>query len=160
MESSIVKDEKSITCRDSVVQRHLLKFTQQGVSQSGKPPQGAGSISKTKDVEYSITSKFGPSGLTEQGASTGKLAEGDTTVQQLPTARTKLSGAARRKLRKAKTGQSGTGSLTQLEHETSPQASTGPKRPRSGGHSLPRNPGLVWSLGHTRKLSTLERLSS
>ena len=38
MESSIVKDKKSKR-RDSVVQRHLLKFAQQGASQSGEPPQ-------------------------------------------------------------------------------------------------------------------------
>jgi hypothetical protein len=31
---------------------HLLKFAQQGASQSGKPPQGAGIPSKPKDVEH------------------------------------------------------------------------------------------------------------
>ena len=91
------------------------------------------SSSKPRDTEHLITPEARPSGLTKQGASIGKPAEDDIKVQQLPTARTKLSGAARRKLRKAKEGQSGTGSLRQPGHETSPQPSMGPKRPRSGG---------------------------
>ena len=164
MKSSIVKDKKSTKCRDSVVHRHLLKFAQQGTSQSGKPPQGAGTPSKPRDAEYSITPKARPSGLTEQGASTGKPAEEDTTVQKLPTAKTKLSGTARRKLRKAKAGQSGTGSLTQPGHETLSlqwvlnDPDLGVTLPRN---NLPRNPGLLWSLGRTRKLSsTLEWLYS
>jgi hypothetical protein len=140
MKSSIVKDKKSTKCRDSVVHRHLLKSAQQGTSQSGKPPQGAGTPSKPRDAEYSITPKARPSGLTEQGASTGKPAEEDTTVQKLPTAKTKLSETARRKLRKAKAGQSGTGSLTQPGHETLSQPSMGPKRPRSGGHTPTEQP--------------------
>ena len=45
-----------------------------------------------------ITPEAGPSGLTEQGASIDKPAEEDIKVQQLPTVRTKLSGAARRKV--------------------------------------------------------------
>jgi len=47
-----------------------------------------------------------------QGAITSKTAEEDTTLQQLPTAKTKLSGAVRRKLKKAQAGQNGMGTLT------------------------------------------------
>ena len=126
METTKIKDMKSSKCRDSVVQRHLHKYAQQGAS-PGEPLQGAGSSSKPRDTEHLITPEAGPSGLTEQGASIGKPAEEGITVQQLPTARTKLSGAARRKLRKAKEGQSGTGSLMQPGHENSPQPSMGPK---------------------------------
>ena len=124
-ESSIVKDKKSTKRRNSVY-RHMLKFAQQGTSQSGEPSQGGGSPSKPRDAEYSVTPNAGPSGLTEQGASIGKLAEEETTIQKLPPAKTKLSRAAKRKL-KAKAGQSGIGSLIQPGHETSPQPSTGPK---------------------------------
>jgi hypothetical protein len=132
METTKIKDKKSSKHRDSVVQTHKLKYAQQGAS-PGKPPQGAGSSSKPRDTEHLITPEAGPSSLTEQGASIGKPAEEDIKVQQLPSARTKLPGAARRKLRKAKEGQRGTGSLTQLGHKTSPQPSMGPKRHRSGG---------------------------
>jgi hypothetical protein len=95
MGATKIKDKKSSKRRDSVVQRHLLKYTQQGAS-PGEPPQGAGSSSKPRDTEHLITPEARPSGLTEQGASIGKPAEEDITVQQLPTARTKLSWAARR----------------------------------------------------------------
>jgi hypothetical protein len=64
----------------------------------------------------------GPSDLTEQGTSIGKPAEEDIKVQQLPTVKPRLSGAARRKLRKNKEEQSGTGSLKRLGHETSKKA--------------------------------------
>jgi hypothetical protein len=65
METTNIKDKKSTKCRDSVVQKHLLKFAQQGASQSGEPPQGPGSSSKPRDTEYLITPQAGPSGLTE-----------------------------------------------------------------------------------------------
>ena len=115
-------------------------------------------------TQHLITPEAGPSGLPEQGASIGKPAEEDIKVQQLPTARTKLSGDARRKVRKAKDGQNGIGSLTQPGHETSPhqwvlndpdRGVTLPQR------NLPKNQRLLWSLGHIRKhSSTLGWLSS
>jgi hypothetical protein len=136
MEPTNTKDKKSIKWGgDSVLQRHLLKFAQQGASQSGEPPQGAGSSSKRRGTEHSITPETGPPGLTEQGASIGKPAEEDITAEQLPIAKIKLSGAARRILRKARAGQNGTGGLTQPGHETSRQPSRGPKQHRSGGHT-------------------------
>jgi hypothetical protein len=52
-------------------------------------------------------------------------------VQKLPMARTKLSAAARRKLKTARAGQSGSGSLAQPGHKTPPQPSVGPKQPRT-----------------------------
>jgi hypothetical protein len=131
-ESAKSYHKKSIKCRDSVIQRHLLKFAQQGASQFEKPPQGAGIPSKPRDVEHSKTQTAGPSGLKVQGVFTGKLAEEDTMIQKLPTAKPKLFGAARRKRKKAWAGQSGNGNSTQPGHETSPQPSMGPKRPRSG----------------------------
>jgi hypothetical protein len=102
------------------VQTHLQTYVQKGAS-FGEPSQGTGSSSKPRDTEHLTKSEAGPSDLTEQGTSIGKLAEEDIKVQQLPTVKPRLSGAARRKLRKAKDGQSDTGSLTQLGHKTSPQ---------------------------------------
>jgi hypothetical protein len=66
---------------------------------------------------------------------TGKPAEVDPTVQQLLTAKPKLSGAANRKLKKASVGQSGTGGPVRPGHETSPRFSMVPKTHRSGGHT-------------------------
>jgi hypothetical protein len=103
METAKIKENKSSKRRDSVVRRHLQKYSQQGAN-PGEPPQGAGSSSKSRDTEHLVTPEAGPSRLREQGASTGKSAEEDIKVQQLPTARTKFSGAARRRLRKAKEG--------------------------------------------------------
>jgi hypothetical protein len=88
MESLKLEDGKSIKCRDSVLQRHLLKTTQQGASQSGEPPQGTGTPRKPRDLEFLTRSTASPSGLTEQGASTDKPAEEDTVVQKVPLART------------------------------------------------------------------------
>ena len=102
------------------MQTHLQTYVQKGAS-FGEPSQGTGSSSKPRDTEHLTKSEAGPSDLTEQGTSIGKLAEEDIKVQQLPTVKPRLSGAARRKLRKAKDGQSDTGSLTQLGHKTSPQ---------------------------------------
>jgi hypothetical protein len=85
MESSTTKDKKSTKHRDTVVHRHLLKFTQQRASHSGKPAQGAGSPSKPRDVEYSIKQTARPSGLIEQGASIGKPAEEDTSKSENQT---------------------------------------------------------------------------
>ena len=81
-----------------------LNLLNRGASQSGEPPQGAGSPSKPRDAEYCITPKAGPSGLTEQAASIGKPAEEDTTAQKLPTAKTKLSGALGGNLEKLRQG--------------------------------------------------------
>ena len=134
METVKIKERKSSKCGDSVVQRHLQKYVQKGTS-FGEPPQGAGSSSKSRDTEHITKPEVGPSDLTEQGTSRGKPAEEDNKVQQLPTVKPKLSGATRKKLMKAKDGQSGTGSLKQSGHETSPQPSMGPKRPRSVGHT-------------------------
>jgi hypothetical protein len=129
MESLEIKDKKSTKCRDSVTQRHLLKFAQQGASQSGEPPQGTGTHSKPTDVESPTKPTAKPSGLTEQGASTDKPAVAHIMFQKLPIAKSKLSGAAPRKLKKVWAGQSGTRSLIQLRHENSPQPSIGPKGP-------------------------------
>jgi hypothetical protein len=126
METVKIKERKSSKRRDSVVQRHLQKYVQKGAC-FGKPPQGAGSCSKPRDTENMTKPEAGPSDLTEQGISKGKPAEEDNKVQQLPTVKPKLSGATRRKLRMGKDGQSGTGSLKQPGHETSPQPSMGPK---------------------------------
>ena len=62
--------------RYSVVQRHLFSFAQHGFSQSGKPPQGAGTVSKPWDTEHPRPPIAGSSGLTEQ--------EVDPRVQRLP----------------------------------------------------------------------------
>jgi hypothetical protein len=125
METTGMKDRKFTKRRDCVVQRHLLKFVQQGTCQSGEPPQGAGTSSKPREVESPIETTARPPGLTEQGASTGEPDEEDIMDQELPTVRTKLSGATSRKLKKARARQSGTGSLTRLGHKTSPQPSIG-----------------------------------
>jgi hypothetical protein len=125
-----------------------LKLLNNGASQSGEPPQGTGTPSKPRDVKSLTKSTAGPSGLTEQGASIEKPTEEDIVVQKLPPARTTISGATRRRLKKAQVGQSGTWSLMQLGHKT----------PES---ILLRNPGLLCSLGRIRKLfSTLGHLSS
>jgi hypothetical protein len=87
---------KSIKGRDSIVQRHLLKFAQQGASQSGEPPQGAGIPSKPRDVEHSASQTAEPSGLTVQRTITGESAKVDTTVLKLPAAKPRLFGAVRR----------------------------------------------------------------
>jgi hypothetical protein len=126
METAKIKERKSSKHGDSVVQRHLQKYVQKGAS-FREPPQGAGSSSKPGDTEHMTKPEAGPTDLTEQGTSRGKTAEEDNKVQKLPTVKPKLSGATRRKLRKAKKEQSGTGSLKQLGHETSPQPSMGPK---------------------------------
>jgi hypothetical protein len=63
METATSNGKKSIRYRDSVIQRHLLKFAQQTVSQSGKPLQGVGIPSKPRDVQHSITQTAVPSGL-------------------------------------------------------------------------------------------------
>jgi hypothetical protein len=95
-----VKVKNLLNTGPLVIQRHLLKFAQQGASQTSEPPLGAGIPSKPRDVEHSTTQRVGPYGLRVQGAFTGKPAE-DTTIQKLPTAKPKLSGAARRKRKKS-----------------------------------------------------------
>lgn len=50
--------KEPIKCKDSVVQRHLLKFTQQGASQAGEAPQGASIPSKPRDVEHSTSQEL------------------------------------------------------------------------------------------------------
>jgi hypothetical protein len=69
------RHKKSIKCRNSVVQRHLLKFSQQVASQSNEPPQRAGISRKPRDVEHSTSQTAKPSGLTVQGANPDKPAE-------------------------------------------------------------------------------------
>ena len=57
---------KPIKHRYSVVQRHLFSFAQQGFSQSGKPPQGVGTLSKPRDTHHPRSPIAGPAGLREQ----------------------------------------------------------------------------------------------
>jgi hypothetical protein len=139
METAKIKERKSSKRGDFVVQRHLQKYVQKGAS-FGEPPQGAGSSSKPRDTEHMTKPEAGTSDLTEQGTSRGNTAEEDNKIQQLHTVKPKLSGAARRKLRKAKEEQSGTGRLKQLGHETSPQPLMGSKRSRSVGHTPTEKP--------------------
>jgi len=49
--------------RYSVVQKHLFSFSQQGFSQSGKPPQRGGTLSKPTDTEHPRPTIAGSSGL-------------------------------------------------------------------------------------------------
>ena len=49
MEKTQIK--KPMKSRDTVVQKDLPSCAQQGASQSGKPPQGAGIPSKPRDIE-------------------------------------------------------------------------------------------------------------
>ena len=86
-----------------------LSFAQQGTSQSDKPPQGNGIPSKPPDIEHPTSPIAGSPGLTVQEAITGKHADMDPMVHRLPTANPKLSGAPKRKPKKARAGHSGTG---------------------------------------------------
>jgi hypothetical protein len=47
----------SIKNRDAVVQKDLPNCAEQGASQSGKPPQGAGIPSKPRDIEHLTNGK-------------------------------------------------------------------------------------------------------
>jgi hypothetical protein len=58
------------------VQKHLFSFAQQGFSQSGKAPQGGGTLSKPRDTEHTRPPIAGSSGLTEQ--------EVDPRLQRFP----------------------------------------------------------------------------
>ena len=62
--------------RYSVVQKHLFSFTQQGFSQSGKPPQRCSTLSKPRDTTHRRPPIAGSSGLTEQ--------EVEPTLQRFP----------------------------------------------------------------------------
>jgi hypothetical protein len=150
------QNKKPIKCRDSVVQTHVSSFAQQGASQSGEPPQGAGIPSKPRDNEQptqiknsslvahspkqDTLHKARSSGLSVQEAMTSKSAEVDPKVQKLPTAKPRLSVAARRKFKKAWAGQSGTRGSVQPGTETLPLISMGRKRPRSEGHTPKEQP--------------------
>jgi hypothetical protein len=46
------RNKKPIKCRDTVVQKDLPSCAQQGASQSGDPPQGAGIPSNPTDIEH------------------------------------------------------------------------------------------------------------
>jgi hypothetical protein len=46
------QNKKPIKSRDSVLQKDLPSCAQQGASQSGEPPQGAGIPSKPRDIEH------------------------------------------------------------------------------------------------------------
>jgi hypothetical protein len=46
------RNTKPIKSRNAVVQKDLPSCAQQGASQSGKPPQGAGIPSKPRDIEH------------------------------------------------------------------------------------------------------------
>jgi hypothetical protein len=45
-------NKKPIKSRDAVLKKDLPSCAQQGASQSGEPPQGAGIPSKPRDIEY------------------------------------------------------------------------------------------------------------
>jgi hypothetical protein len=47
-----MRNKKGIKSRDAVVQKDLPSCAQQGASQSGKPPQGAGIPSKPRVVQH------------------------------------------------------------------------------------------------------------
>jgi len=64
MESSTRRSKKSVKHRNLVLQRHLLKLSQQEVRQSSKPLQVGGNPSKLTDVEHSKTHRAGPSIMT------------------------------------------------------------------------------------------------
>jgi len=64
MESSTHRSKKSVKQRNFVLQRHLLKLSQQWVRQPSKPPQVGGNPSKLTDVEHSKTQRTGPSIMT------------------------------------------------------------------------------------------------
>jgi hypothetical protein len=49
----------AIEHRYSVAQRHLFSFSQQGFSQCGKLPQGAGTLSKPRDIEHPRPPSYG-----------------------------------------------------------------------------------------------------
>jgi hypothetical protein len=117
----------------------MLKFFQQGVSQSGKQLQGAGTPSKPRDVEHQISKTAKQSHSNVQGTITGKPAEMDPMVQKLPTAEPKLSGSDTMKLKRDLTGQSGNRSLMQLGYETSPKLSTVSNKPHIWGITLPQS---------------------
>jgi hypothetical protein len=46
------QNKKPIKSRDTVVKKDLPSCSQQGASQSGEPPQGAGIPSKPRDIEH------------------------------------------------------------------------------------------------------------
>jgi hypothetical protein len=50
MEKTRIK--KLVKSRDTVVQKDLPNCAQQGASQSGEPPQGAGIRSKPRDIKH------------------------------------------------------------------------------------------------------------
>jgi hypothetical protein len=47
-----IQNKKPIKSSDAVVQKDLPSCAQQGASQSGEPPQGAGIPSKPRDIEH------------------------------------------------------------------------------------------------------------
>ena len=143
--------KKSFKSRDCLVQRHLFSVT-----------QGAGSSCKPRETEHSIEGGdlptvghlpvqetlqgAGSCGISTRGASNSKPVEVEglqfatSVVKWLQLARPKLSGAARRKLKKTTAGQSGTRGLVQPGHKTSSQQTMGPKRPRLVGCTLTGQP--------------------
>jgi hypothetical protein len=61
MESAIRRSKKkTVKHTNFVLQRHLLKLSQQGVSHSSKLPQVGRNPSKLTDVELSTTQRAGP----------------------------------------------------------------------------------------------------
>jgi hypothetical protein len=64
--------------------------------------QAARTLKAPSDVEQTTTQEAGPSDLRVQGANIDKPTEKETTVQQLRTAKIKLLGTARSKIKKAR----------------------------------------------------------
>jgi len=137
----------------------LFRFTQQGASQAAEPPQGAGITSTPRDIEHPTSLIAKSSGLTEQEAITGKLAEVDPMVQKLPTANPELFGDAKRKFKKLWLVTVALGA--QCKQDMKPLLGLqlvlkdqGVTLPHS---NLPKSPGLQWNLVLIRKLSSVSR---
>lgn len=75
-----------------VEQRHLLKYSHRGACQSGELPQRVGTPSNPRDTGQSTLETGGPPGLIVQGAIIDKLAEDDSTVQKVSTAKPNYLG--------------------------------------------------------------------
>jgi hypothetical protein len=108
-QNGVYKELKSISNAVRLPCRQLLKYTQQRSSQSDQHPRELIMLANLGNAERST--RAGPFGLTVQGAIIGKPADQDITVQTLPTAKCKLSGAAWRTLSKTWVCQSGSGNL-------------------------------------------------
>jgi len=108
-QNGVYKELKIIANAERLLCRQIFKYSQQRGSQSGQHPRELIMPANLGDAELSTTA--GPFGLTVQGPIIGKRADQDITVQMLPTAKCKLSGAAWRNLSKTWVCQSCSGNL-------------------------------------------------